>query len=953
MIGTRDVEAARVLLVEAPIGYGKSSFADRVLSERDGTVVRIRPYGGAGTDGLAAAVARALRRSGLAAAAETVASAEPADALDDFVATLAARPGPGAQVLVEDAHLLDPEAAGALLDALADLPTACRVIVCGRDLTAFRPLASRPDATAVGADDLRLDAGDIAALLDGVLVPAAATAAELLAATEGWPAAVDLAVARLRREPTWSASGSSGARGLMRGLVEGLAAADPRVATVVWLPLHDDATLALLDPGDTRPIDVPTRPVGRWRVVPAAVRELFDERPALPPDTVHAIAGHYHRNGETTAAIALVRDADPVGLTGFLAGLSWVELADLELSELRVAVDLLDGQPDAARVRLNAARAVELSDRALRAVWLERAGTDAAPGPTARAVAAEVARDVLRSGEVDRGAELSERVLAEAAPDEYSTRARALVTVGMRHAFLCTPDTLAEAARTFAEAADLYGRAGETRLQAETLARLGYTALYIAGYPAEGVRSMSEALALLPVGDRVRAFWLTMYADAVGLLGRADESEAAVREALEIGERRRDPTTLGMAWWTRSWFAALRGDAAGMRAALVEVERHRGAWLTGGQEAEYLGSTAEHLSLVGDVAGYLDYIEQARRSAEETGYAEVVATPHAYFEAEHGDPVDGLRLLDELETIPGVAQIMAPRRLLLRAVALLRSGDAEAARAVLQEAIDLSRAMGVPDLLPRMHRHQYGLVAGLLDEPAPPSAEPRLQVLGGFALTAGEADRTPQPGHPATLVKLLALRGTLTAEAAIEALWPDADVGTGRSRLRNLLNRLKERSGPVVVRTGDLLRLDDAIRIDATAFDRAAAAALSAPGDERVGRARHAIALYTGELLPGDVYEEWSALDRARLQRQFVSLADLVAADGIDRGDLDEAARLLDLGISAEPLDESRPLLLCALLVEQGRASAAQQVARRCADALRELGVEPSPALARHAQRPD
>jgi len=118
--------------------------------------------------------------------------------------------------------------------------------------------------------------------------------------------------------------------------------------------------------------------------------------------------------------------------------------------------------------------------------------------------------------------------------------------------------------------------------------------------------------------------------------------------------------------------------------------------------------------------------------------------------------------------------------------------------------------------------------------------------------------------------------------------------------------------------------------------------------DERVGRARQALALYTGDLLPGDVYEDWPAPSRARLQRSFVSLTDLLAHDCIDRGELDEAARLLDLGLGVEPLDENRATLLCRVYAEQGRISAAAEVARRCAEALTELGLEPGAGLRRY-----
>jgi DNA-binding SARP family transcriptional activator len=325
-----------------------------------------------------------------------------------------------------------------------------------------------------------------------------------------------------------------------------------------------------------------------------------------------------------------------------------------------------------------------------------------------------------------------------------------------------------------------------------------------------------------------------------------------------------------------------------------------------------------------------------------------------WFEALHGDPHLALSILDEVDGAEAVVPSNGPRRLLMRAVALHRAGEVDRARTAAAEAQAAAEAMGVPDLHARMHRPMLEVLGAAAPTPTTTpgaGAGASLRLLGGFSYTVGGEDRTPQPGHPATLVKLLALGGPLTTDAAIDALWPDAEPALGRPRLRNVLNRLKDRSGPLVVRDGEAIRLQDGLTVDAEAFEAAAAAALAAVDDERVGRARNALALYTGPLLPGDMYDDWCAAPRARLQRRYVSLADLVADDAVARGDLDEAARLLDLGITAEPLDEARTVKLCDLLTTQGRTTSARVVATRCADLLAELGVEPGPELARHLAR--
>ena len=151
-----------------------------------------------------------------------------------------------------------------------------------------------------------------------------------------------------------------------------------------------------------------------------------------------------------------------------------------------------------------------------------------------------------------------------------------------------------------------------------------------------------------------------------------------------------------------------------------------------------------------------------------------------------------------------------------------------------------------------MHRPVLERLEPLLVEGGVSAADltaTRLQILGGFRLVVGGEDRTPQPGHPTTLVKVLALRSTVTVDGAIDLLWPDADLAVGRTRLRNTLHRLKDRSGSIVVRDGETLRLAAGVAVDAGA---------------------HALALYTGDLLPGDLYEDWAAVPRERLQRRFV-----------------------------------------------------------------------------------
>ena len=113
--------------------------------------------------------------------------------------------------------------------------------------------------------------------------------------------------------------------------------------------------------------------------------------------------------------------------------------------------------------------------------------------------------------------------------------------------------------------------------------------------------------------------------------------------------------------------------------------------------------------------------------------------------------------------------------------------------------------------------------------------------------------------------------------------------------------------GDLIARDGESLVLSSSAVVDARRFEQEAAAAVrSAAAVEQAGLARAALARYGGDLLPADRYEAWASAPRERLRRRYLDLLDLLSDEAVERGDLDEAIRLLDQAQVAEPLDESR-----------------------------------------------
>jgi DNA-binding SARP family transcriptional activator len=957
------LSATRVVVMIAPGGSGKTTLAEDLVARWDLAPVRVRLRDATGPEALVEGVRRALRRAGWSDLAGAVSADDPDLALDQLLGALHAD-GTGIAWLVDDVQLLEPSAWELLEPWTADLPPACRAVVCGRSTPGPRRESRR--TRLVTADDLRMTPDEISDLLAAGRgePPPAHVVAEVDRATLGWTAAVAVAAARLQSDPTWTPSGRGAGRGLLAGLVAPLLgehlATLPVLAAV---PLLDDTVAELLaGPGALerlRRSGVPHRVErAEWTVIPDAVREALeavagDSPPELPADVVLRVARHYASRGEMSAALLLAgRHPDASVRATLLGERHWTELETVGFTLLAQLIDSLpdDVAREHPRALLTASQAAEFHRPALRGEWLdrlERLGGIA--DEVTRAVDAERARHLVRQVRTDDAVELARSVLARAGPDEAMTRARALLALAHASAFMAQPASYEVAARAFSDAAELFGLAGERRWQSESLARLGYNVLFHRGQVAEAAARMDDAISLLPIGDRTRAAWLASLADVQEWLGNRALADAAVSEAIEIGTRLRDADVIGLAQWTKAWLHGWRRDLAGVRAAYAEVERLQPSWLDGSQGAEFYGSLCDHFVVLGDLDSMRECEEKARQIGESLGYRQAVDFMHVRVDAVIGDPAAALTLLADIGRGRGAPINTRWVRSLEAAVASLRLGDAEQARRFVDEAIALVTEMGLPDLPRRMEGPLVDLLAPVWPH-ATADADDELTtvtMLGTFAVHGTGGDLTPPAGHPSTLLKLLALGGPMTSDALVDALWPDADVDTGRSRLRNTLNRLKGRTGNCVVRRGEVLSLASSVRCDLEAFEQASAEALAADEAHRVGLARQAIALYAGELLPGDVYADWAAAPRERARRRYLAQLDLVADAAEATGNFDEAARLLDLGLTADPLDEGRSERLAAVLVAQGRLGVARQVAERARDVLAELGLDVGPALRR------
>ena len=214
--------------------------------------------------------------------------------------------------------------------------------------------------------------------------------------------------------------------------------------------------------------------------------------------------------------------------------------------------------------------------------------------------------------------------------------------------------------------------------------------------------------------------------------------------------------------------------------------------------------------------------------------------------------------------------------------------------------------------------------------------EIHVTLLGRFAVTVGGvpvAEVGWKRRHAAAVVKVLALAPgrRLHREQVIDLVWPGDTIAAAVPKLHKAAYFARRAIGvpDSVVLRGDQVVLCPGgnVTVDAVRFGELARRALDA-GD--AAAAREALALYLGELLSADRYEEWAEIRREQLSQSHL---DLLRLDGRW-----EAVAELDPG------DERAHLALMRRHAANGDRHAALRQFDRLDRALRqELGLAPGP----------
>jgi DNA-binding SARP family transcriptional activator len=244
---------------------------------------------------------------------------------------------------------------------------------------------------------------------------------------------------------------------------------------------------------------------------------------------------------------------------------------------------------------------------------------------------------------------------------------------------------------------------------------------------------------------------------------------------------------------------------------------------------------------------------------------------------------------------------------------------------------------------------------------------PSLEIflLGPFRVSVGGApvaDCDWQRRKPKALVKLLALQPQhrLHREQVIEHLLPGLDPEAAAKNLNKIIYLARRALEPGLKSGGEsrfiltreqqvALGAPGGLWLDHEVFAERARAAVRG-GDAAAGE--EALALYGGDLLPEDLYEEWVARRREELRALYHELLLALAGHYENRGDDAKAVERLRSLLAADAAHEEAHRQLMRLYARAGHRHQALQQYQACREALRrELDAEPEAETVRLAEQ--
>lgn len=861
-------------------------------------------------------------------------------------------------VLLDDAHLLSRSDVELLVELIEDCTGEARLVISGRIVAdEIHEVTQLVDGLIIGAEELAVTPDEIAVELGGTSTTLAGRLADT---ADGCVRVLATALEQARRDPT--ADPVSIASQIVRVTSE---------AAVQHLSQHERSVVALLAraPGiDRHLLDrlggdrFVERAAGagvplRRQITGAlelATASAFRGTP-IEPTIAATLADDMLERGRAMEAIGLVLDAgDHARATAMFKGLNdsitdTVEPRPL-LSLLARLGSTIEHEPALLLLRANAAWAIGRLDEAV--TDIDRAvaqAADAAP-ELRRRVAVEAARARLVEGDRDAAERAAADTLAELGDGEGRTYASAHQVLAECAATSDAREDLQRAAESYRVAANAWEACGEFARARSCRSALALGVLTPLGRFDEALAQVGQLLGSPDLSEAERSW--TVFTEGFVLLNanRLDSAEARFARLADLGYLHDNPRLIAAAAWGMALVASHRSDlsttlrwiATAENTALGEADDVLGI--------PFLCDVVEILGALGELDAAGEYL--ARATSRRSVFPGQVRSTIYVLDARHGV------LGDMGEALAATLPASWWRVKLVTAYAMASQGDLDGARRMVDDATRELVSLGFGDFTSVGEGHTHRALLAMLDAapaaPAPSAPRPtpaarasanarRLLVMGqSISVDDGESITVVPAGNPQRLVGVLvAAAGSATIDQVSDAIWPGEDVETSRTRLRNVLLRLRRVVGDVIVRTGNGLRLSASVTCDLHEFQRAAADALSAArADPDVAGqlAQAAVAAGDAPVFPDFDYDDWAVEARRDVEQQLIGLLDLLSVQAEDAGDLPAAQALAERALRLDRYTDSRYVRLADLLTMQDRVAAAIAVLDDAAEVARELG---------------
>jgi DNA-binding SARP family transcriptional activator len=245
-----------------------------------------------------------------------------------------------------------------------------------------------------------------------------------------------------------------------------------------------------------------------------------------------------------------------------------------------------------------------------------------------------------------------------------------------------------------------------------------------------------------------------------------------------------------------------------------------------------------------------------------------------------------------------------------------------------------------------------------------PTQKPQLRLFcfGSFEIYHGETAiqyRRASKGN--TLLKYLASRPRqpVLRDSLLEVLWPETAPQIANNRLKVAVHHLRQGIAPIAAAVGcsDVVIFRDgcyrfntqlSVWSDVEAFEQAWHAGLRLEVSGQMSVAipyyRQAEALYRGDFLAEDGFEEWTLLRREALKDIYLTLVDKLSQYWLQVGDLPRASEGWKQLLGKDPWREDAYRHLMTCCARAGQRGTALHWYDVCARVLQEqLGLEPEP----------